>query len=63
MKTFSKFLIARAQEASSWRGVFLILTSAGLVLKPELQEGIVALGLAAAGLVGLIVPDATPDAQ
>ncbi|AOZ48878.1 hypothetical protein LQR31_04470 [Chromobacterium vaccinii] len=51
------YLLSRAQEASTWRGVLLLATSAGLGLSPQLQETIVTAGLGLAGLVGVLLPD------
>jgi hypothetical protein len=35
----------------------LILTGLGVALRPEVGEAIVACGMAAAGLIGVLVPD------
>ena len=51
------YLLARAQEPSTWRGLVLIATALGVVLSPDQQEAIVAGGLLVAGLVGAAVPD------
>ena len=51
MKNALDYLLARASESSSWRGLILILTSLGVSVEPALQNHIVALGL---GLVGLV---------
>jgi hypothetical protein len=58
-----KFIVARLSEASTWKGVFLILTAAGVTLRPELQAAITAVGLSLTGLVGVVVPDAAPPAE
>lgn len=58
-----KFIIARLSEATTWKGIFLILTAAGVTLKPELQSAITAVGLALTGLVGVFVPDAAAPEQ
>jgi hypothetical protein len=55
-----RFVLARLREPSTWRGIFLLLTAAGVTLKPELQAAITAVGLSLTGLVGVVVPDATP---
>jgi len=52
------YLLARAQEPSTWRGLVLIATALGVVLSPDQQEAIVAGGLLVAGLIGAAVPDA-----
>jgi hypothetical protein len=52
------YLLARAQEPSTWRGLVLIATALGAVLSPDQQEAIVSGGLLLAGLVGAALPDA-----
>lgn len=55
------YLRARAQEASTWRGIVLVATAAGTQIKPELQELIVSAGIGLAGLVGAAFPDKSKD--
>ncbi len=50
------YLLARLQEASTWRGLVLIATALGYVLSPDQQEAIVAGGLLVAGLIGAAAP-------
>lgn len=57
MKPFFKFAVARLGEASTLRGAILLLSAVGITLRPELQDAIVALGLAVAGLLGVVLPD------
>lgn len=52
------YMIARLQEASTWRGIVLVATAFGAVLSPEQQEAIVTAGLLVAGLIGALLPDA-----
>lgn len=52
-----EYLIARAQEASTWRGVILLLAGCGVRVRPDLAEIIVSVGLIAAGAVGAAFPD------
>ena len=51
------YLVARAKEASTWRGIILILTAAGVPIAPETQTAIISAGLALAGIIGAITPD------
>lgn len=51
------YLVARAKEASTWRGIILILTAAGVPIAPEMQTAIISAGLALAGIIGAITPD------
>lgn len=52
------YLLARAKEPSTWRGAILFLTALGLPIAPQLGEAIITVGLAVAGLVGVVAPDA-----
>jgi hypothetical protein len=52
-----RFVLARLREASTYRGLMLILTGLGVALRPEVGEAIVAFGIAAAGLAGVLLPD------
>jgi uncharacterized membrane protein YiaA len=52
-----EYLIARAKEASTWRGIVLIATACGAVLSPEQQDAIVTVGLLVVGLIGAAISD------
>jgi hypothetical protein len=56
-----RFILARLGEASTLRGFLMILTAGGIALKPEVSDAIVAVGIALAGLVGVILPDQTAE--
>lgn len=51
------YLLQRAKEPSSWRGVILILTAIGVPIAPAMAESIISAGLAIAGLIGTFSPD------
>ena len=51
------YLLDRAKEPSTWRGIILILTAAGVPIAPEIQTAIISAGLALAGIIGAITPD------
>ncbi len=51
------YLIRRSQEPSTWRGIVLLLTAIGVPIAPELVEPIVSVGLATAGLIGVLTAD------
>ena len=51
------YLLARAKEPSSWRGLILLLTAAGVPIAPGMAEAIISVGLAVAGLIGVAAPD------
>lgn len=52
-----EYILARAKEPSTWRGAMLFLTAIGIPIAPQLAESIIAVGLAIAGLIGVIAPD------
>jgi hypothetical protein len=52
-----RYILDRLAEASTWRGVVLILTAVGVSLTTEQTEAIVAAGLAIAGSIGAFLPD------
>jgi hypothetical protein len=51
------YLIARAKEPSSWRGLFLLLTAIGIPVAPEMADAIIIVGLGIAGALGVATPD------
>ena len=53
------YLLARLKEASTWRGIALLLTAFGVQVAPEVQEAVITAGIAVAGAVGVLFPDST----
>lgn len=51
------YIIARAKEPSTWRGLFLLLTAIGIPVAPQMADAIITIGLALAGAVGVASPD------
>lgn len=51
------YLLERAKEPSTWRGLVYLLTALGVPLAPALAEHIVATGLAVAGLIAVTTAD------
>lgn len=51
------YLISRAAEPSTWRGIVMLLTAAGVALDAAKTEAIIALGMALAGALGAFLPD------
>lgn len=52
-----QFFIDRANERSSWAGLFTILIAAGVEISPEMQEFISKYGLYIAGFASMIIKD------
>ena len=51
------YIVERAKEPSTWRGVILLLTAIGVPIAPVMAEAIVSVGLAVAGLIGIATSD------
>ncbi len=49
-----QYIIDRLKEASTWRGIFMLLTALGLNIAPELQDSILQAGVALVGVAGVI---------
>ena len=48
------YVINRLKEASTWRGIFMLLTALGLNIAPELQDSILLAGVALVGVAGVV---------
>ena len=57
MDMLKLYVVNRAKEASTWRGVVMLLTALGLNISPEIADAIIGVGIAVAGLVGILLPD------
>lgn len=51
------YILARLSEASTWRGIIMLATAAGVVFSAQQAEAVIAAGLALAGLVGAFSAD------
>jgi hypothetical protein len=60
MKPFFKFLVARLSEASTYRGIALVLTGLGVYVSPEAAAAVTSIGLGVTGLIGILFPDPAP---
>jgi hypothetical protein len=56
-----RYMVARLGEASTLRGGLYLLTAAGVAIRPEVGEAIIAAGMALAGLIGVLLPDAPTE--
>jgi len=62
LKVFGRFLLARAQEPSSWRGAILVLSGVvGVAIEPALALHIISAGVSVAGLIGILTADKPAD--
>ena len=52
-----QYILDRAKEPSSWRGLMLVLTAIGVPLAPAMADAIISAGLAIAGLIGVVAAD------
>ena len=60
MKSILSYLLARLSEASTWRGIVVLVTGLGVHLDSFDADKIVAAGLGIAGLIGIFFKDKTP---
>ena len=51
------WFIDRLREASTWRGITLMLTAAGVTLSPEQASAIATAGIGLAGALGVFTRD------
>jgi len=49
-----QYILDRAKEPSTWRGILLFLTAMGVPVAPELANNIVTVGLGLAGIIGMV---------
>lgn len=56
-----RWVLARLREPSTIRGLVWLATVAGLSLRPDQVEAIVAMGMALAGLLGVFLGDGQAD--
>ena len=51
------YILARAKEASTWRGIIFLITSGGIGIAPELATLIISVGTGLAGIIGIFAAD------
>jgi len=51
------YILARASEPSTWRGLVFVLTSLGVTIVPEMVTYIVSAGTGIAGIIGIVTAD------
>ena len=51
------YVLERLKEPSTWRGIVLLLTAAGVPMAPGVADLVIAVGLAVAGMIGTVTPD------
>lgn len=52
-----EYVLDRLKEASTWRSIIYVLAAIGVPIAPELATQIVAAGMGAAGIVGIVTKD------
>lgn len=52
------YLLARLAEPSTFRGIFMLVTAAGVTISPEQASAVMGFGMAAVGAVGVFTKDA-----
>ena len=54
MKGIVKWAIDQLKQPSTWRGIIMLATSAGVAFQPALIDQIVVAGTGMAGLIGVL---------
>ena len=54
MKKFGLWVVEQLKQPSTWRGMVMLITSAGVALNPDLMEQIVVAGTGVAGVIGVL---------
>jgi len=54
MNKLIQTVLERLTENSTWRGLIMLATAAGVRLEPELQGQIIAVGLSLVGLINVV---------
>ena len=62
MSKIFAYLLARAQERSTWLGITSALTGLGVALTPDQATTIISIGLGVAGLIASLTKDTLPPA-
>lgn len=60
-KGMFKYIINRLTERTTWAGLVALGTACGATIEPALSEQIIAVGLAVAGLIGVLTKDRKED--
>jgi hypothetical protein len=47
-------MIAHLKQESTWRGLIALVIAGGITIAPELQESVIATGLAIIGLINVL---------
>lgn len=55
------FVRTQGSQASTWRGLALLISACGIYLRPEMIAAITAVGMAVSGLIGVAMPDAAAE--
>lgn len=51
------FVRVQGGQASTYRGLAMLISACGIILKPEMVAAITAVGMAVSGLIGVLLPD------
>lgn len=57
MNAVKRYIMARMQESSTWRGMVLFLSAIGINLEPDQSESIIMIAVGTAGIIGIITGD------
>lgn len=57
MKNVFEFIVSRAKEPSTWRGLTVLATTFGVALSPELANAIITAGASIFAIIDIVKKD------
>jgi len=57
IERWGPFMKARSKEASTWRGLFMVISAAGIAMSPDQITMFAALGMGVSGFIGALTKD------
>ena len=61
LRALLDFARTQGTQASTYRGIVMLLTAFGVYLKPELVAAITAVGMGISGAIAVLLPDTAPS--
>jgi len=61
LRALVNFAKTQGTQASTYRGIVMLLTACGVYLKPEMIAAITAAGMGISGAIAVLLPDTSPS--
>jgi len=56
-KLILQYILDRAKEPSTWKGLAVVATSTGIAITPDQMNAVISIGLAVAGFIDVITKE------